>query len=270
MLGAKLGVRTIRRLILLAQARFEPEKLADPADKRWVRIGADTDDQSGHSWLDGCLDTPDALDLETALRQISADLADHSGEADLDLRRAQALGVMARRVLGQPALPDCGGREARTGAAEVNDGAGGTPGENAPGASEESGGPAVFRGDDAERAPSTGPVPRTPALRRPGRPVTIYLHFDAAQLADGCGGLGEVGSTGQLVTMDEIRRWCGTAGSITVRPVIDLNGTRATRGYQPTDVMREQIALRDLTCVFPHLWPRRAPDPTTGKRELQS
>ena len=100
--------------------------------------------------------------------------------------------------------------------------------------------------------------------------MTIYLHFDAAQLADGCGGLGEVGSTGQLVTMDEIRRWCGTAGSITVRPVIDLNGTRATRGYQPTDVMREQIALRDLTCVFPHLWPRRAPDPTTGKRELQS
>ena len=81
--------------------------------------------------------------------------------------------------------------------------------------------------------------------------MTIYLHFDAAQLADGCGGLGEVGSTGQLVTMDEIRRWCGTAGSITVRPVIDLNGTRATRGYQPTDVMREQIALRDLTCVFP-------------------
>ena len=252
MLGAKLGVRTIKRLILLAQARFEPEKLADPADKRWVRIGADTDDQSGHSWLDGCLDTPDALDLEAALRQISADLADDSGGADLDLRRAQALGVMARRVLGQPALPDCGGREARTGAAEVNDGAGGTPGENAPGASEESGGPAVFRGDDAERAPSTGPVPRTPALRRPGRPVTIYLHFDAAQLSDGCGGLGEVGSTGQLVTMDEIRRWCGTAGSITVRPVIDLNGTRATRGYQPTDVMREQIALRDLTCVFPH------------------
>ncbi len=135
MLGAKLGVRTIKRLVLLAQARFEPEKLTDPADKRWVRIGADTDDQSGHSWLDGCLDTPDALDLEAALRQIAADLADHSGEADLDLRRAHALGVMARRVLGQPELPDCGGREARTGAAEVNDGAGGTPGEDAPGTS---------------------------------------------------------------------------------------------------------------------------------------
>ena len=123
MLGAKLGVRTIKRLILLAQARFEPEKLADPADKRWVRIGADTDDQSGHSWLDGCLDTPDALDLEAALRQIAADLADHSGEADLDLRRAQALGVMARRVLGRSELPDCGGRDARPDADEVNDGA---------------------------------------------------------------------------------------------------------------------------------------------------
>lgn len=80
----------------------------------------------------------------------------------------------------------------------------------------------------------------------------IYLHFDAAQLTDGCEGLAEVGTTGQLVTMDEIRRWCGTAGGVTIRPVIDLNGGRATRGYEPTDVMREHIALRDRTCVFPH------------------
>lgn len=54
------------------------------------------------------------------------------------------------------------------------------------------------------------------------------------------GGLGEVGTTGQLVTVDQIRRWCGAAGSITIRPVIDLTTTtRATRSYEPTDVMRE-------------------------------
>ncbi len=276
LLGAKLGVRTIKRLLLLAQARFEPEKLADPADKRWLRIGADADDATGRSWLDGCLDTPDALDLDAALRQIAADLADDSGDANLDRRRAQALGVMARRTLGQPELPDCGMPAAHTGADDSNDEADGVRDEN-PAASASSsassilpgGGGAESHGDDAEHAPSAGlPSTEAPdlgglaggrgqssaarAFRRPARPIMIYLHFDAAQLTDGCGGLAEVGTTGQLVTIDEIRRWCGTAGRITIRPVIDLNGTRANRGYEPTDVMREHIALRDRTCVFPH------------------
>ncbi len=256
LLGAKLGVRTIKRLVLLAQARFEPETLTDLAEKRWVRIGADTDDPSGRSWLDGCLDTPDALDLDAALRQIAADLADDTSEADLDRRRAQALGVMARRALGQSELP-------------VNDEANVSADENPTEPSSTSaptmppsGGPAESD-DDALRAPpvtlpavgahaSSSPVTGRRMFSRPGRPVTIYLHFDAAQLTDRCGGLAEVGTTGQLVTMDEIRRWCGAAGSIIVRPVIDLNGTRVTRGYEPTDVMREHIALRDRTCVFPH------------------
>ncbi|MFT4224942.1 MAG: HNH endonuclease [Micropruina sp.] len=287
LLGAKLGVRTIKRLVLLAQARFEPEKLTDLAEKRWVRIGADTEDPSGRSWLDGCLDTPDALDLDAALRQIAADLADDTGDADLDRRRAQALGVMARRALGQPELPDCGMPAARTGVDDSNDEADGIRDEN-PAASAPSsassmlpgGGGAESHGDDAEYAPSAGlpstgapnlgdDAEQTPSVGLPavgisgrpsgarafrghGRPIMIYLHFDAAQLTNGCGGLVEVGTTGQLVTIDEIRRWCGAAGSITIRPVIDLSGTRVTRGYEPTDVMREHIALRDRTCVFPH------------------
>lgn len=103
-LGAKLGVRTIKRLALTAIARFEPDRLPNPETRRWVRINTDTDTLDGASWLDGRLDTPDALDLEAALRFIAADLA-AGGEDDLDLRRAQALGVMARRTLGQPELP---------------------------------------------------------------------------------------------------------------------------------------------------------------------
>ncbi|MFT3969129.1 MAG: HNH endonuclease signature motif containing protein [Micropruina sp.] len=300
LLGAKLGVRTIKRLVLLAQARFEPEKLTDSAEKRWVRIGADTDDATGRSWLDGCLDTPDALDLDAALRQIAADLADDSADADLDRRRALALGVMARRALGQPELPDCGMPAARTGADDSNNEAadgvreenpaalasssassmlpgggaaeshgddeehaasGGLPSTDVPNLAGLAGGRGQPLGDDAEQTPSVGlPTDAVGIRGRPsgaravrglGRPIMIYLHFDAAQLTDGCGGLAEVGTTGQLVTIDEIRRWCGTADSITIRPVIDLNGTRVTRGYEPTDVMREHIALRDRSCVFP-------------------
>ncbi len=269
-LGAKLGVRTIKRLALTAIARFEPDRLPNPETRRWVRINTDTDTLDGASWLDGRLDTPDALDLEAALRFIAADLA-AGGEDDLDLRRAQALGVMARRTLGQPELPT----EAAT-TDQPNAGArvDAEPGNKGPTETTDSIGTreadvtdSLDSGDaglpDLADQPAHGisePVAGAPATRhrtvsgslaRRGRPVSIYLHFDATQLTN-CGGLAEVGTTGQLVTIDQIRTWCGTAGTITIRPVIDLNQDRRTRSYQPTDVIREHLALRDRTCVFPH------------------
>ncbi len=330
-LGNKLGVRTIKRLVLLAIARFEPETLTDPAQHRWVRINADSDGADGASWIDGRLDTPDALDLEAALRLIAADLAAGGVDADLDVRRAQALGVMARRMLGQPDLPAdpatamCGaagpggspderntneedtpachagdgrpdggpegdiGRDANDGrdlpGFPDEDGSGGHPdgqgrdlngGGAAPApdadhdhdqgdcadADRWGGGgnaidPAPAAGSAGGNAPGQDTIGRPGASTRPGRglpggrPVRIYLHFDATQLAS-CAGLGELGSTGQLVTIDQLRTWCGAAGSITVRPVIDLNRSRTTGSYQPTDVMREHLALRDRSCVFPH------------------
>lgn len=229
MLGGKLGVRTIKRFTLMAKARFEPDTLTDPDERRWVYTGAHPDELDGAGWVEGRLDTPDALDLEAALRLIAADLAAAGADDDVDVRRAQALGVMARRTLGQPELSG----------AENTRGTANTAGT-----------------DSAPRlpeAPNNWPSPSDANARAvsSGRPVTIYLHFDATQL-DTCTGLGELGTTGQLVTIDQIRAWCGAAGTITIRPVIDLNSSRSTRSYQPTDVMREHLALRDQTCVFPH------------------
>lgn len=208
-----LGVRTIKRLALMAAARFEPDTLTDPDERRWVRIAADRDGAGGAGWVDGRLDTPDALDLEAALQRIAADLAQAGAQDDLDVRRAQALGVMARRALGQPELP----AEAAAESTEPPTDADRSPGSASPG----------------------------------GRPVMLYVHVDAAQLVTGRG-LAEVATTGQLVTIDHLRRWCGDAGTITVRPVIDLTTDRTGRGYEPTDTMREHLALRDRTCVFPH------------------
>ncbi len=344
-LGARLGVRTIRRFVLMAQARFEPDTLTDPNRRRWVKIGADCDDVDGAGWVEGRLDTPDALDLEAALRLIAADLAAEGVDVDLDARRAQALGVMARRMLGQPELPAdpatamCGaagpggspdevvdrntdradtpacrggggrpdggpedgvGRDANDGRdlpGFANDDQSGFVGDDGPGGDSDGQGrdlngggaaPAPDAGHDQDQdqdqhdcadadrrvgggkaidpAPAgsagggasdqdtiapPGAVVRAGRGLRGGRPVRIYLHFDAAQLA-GCAGLGELGSTGQLVTIDQLRAWCGTAGTITVRPVIDLNRSRTTGSYQPTEVMREHLALRDRSCVFPH------------------
>lgn len=187
----RLTVRRIKRLALQAVARFEPEKLIDRDAQRWVRITADAGTTSGAGWVDGRLDSPDALDLEAALQSVARDLAEAGNTDDLDRRRAQALGVMARAALG--------------------------------------------------RAGSDAPV---------GRAVQVYVHLAADAAGDKS--LTEVGSTGQLVTAEAVRRWCGSTATITVRPVIDLNADREVRGYQPTDVIREQVALRDRTCVFPH------------------
>ena len=83
------------------------------------------------------------------------------------------------------------------------------------------------------------------------RAVTLYLHLGHDQLATGIG-LAELGTTRQLVLFEQVRQWCGGAGSITIRPVIDLNTNREVTGYQVSPRQHEHIALRDKTCVFPH------------------
>ncbi len=294
-LGATLGVRTIKRLALTALARFEPDQLPNPQQRRWARIATDLDTADGASWLDARLDTPDALDLEAALRLIATDLATDSDD-DLDLRRARALGVMARQMLGQPALPTAAATPGESNTSPTSqdrpdaDTDHGQPDADATAqpADHEHNTPTDCRDASTDRrdpladrhdphthpAPAMG-LPADPTCDRRtitgrgvsrGRPVSIYLHLDATQLTT-CTGLGELGTTGQLVTIDQIRAWCGAAGSITIRPVIDLNHSRRTRSYQPTETMRQHLALRDTTCVFPHCTRAAHPlrQPRTGE-----
>ncbi|WP_248581032.1 HNH endonuclease signature motif containing protein [Nocardioides sp. InS609-2] len=67
---------------------------------------------------------------------------------------------------------------------------------------------------------------------------------------------------GNLATVDQIQQWCGQSSTeVVVKPVIDLNEHIVCEGYQPSARLREQVSLRDQTCVFP--WctrPARAGD----------
>ncbi len=67
---------------------------------------------------------------------------------------------------------------------------------------------------------------------------------------------------GNLATLDQIYQWCTQSRTdVTVKPVIDLNEHIVCAGYQPSARLREQVILRDRTCVFP--WctrPARAGD----------
>ncbi|MFB9314199.1 HNH endonuclease signature motif containing protein [Nocardioides plantarum] len=87
-----------------------------------------------------------------------------------------------------------------------------------------------------------------------GRGVTIYAHLDAADLEQP----GTVDNTQSPVLIEQIRQWCQTAGTkVTVKPVIDLAADPAVTTYRPSEAIREQVELRDRTCVFPDCGRRR-------------
>ncbi len=102
------------------------------------------------------------------------------------------------------------------------------------------------------------PVPTDSTPRDPEPPVVeqrqvmLYLHLSDAALTGGVGLTGLMENAGrQLVTSEQVREWCATAGKVTVRPVIDLAEHITSPGYRPSERLREQVILRDHVCVFP-------------------
>ncbi|SDE59776.1 HNH endonuclease signature motif containing protein [Auraticoccus monumenti] len=111
----------------------------------------------------------------------------------------------------------------------------------------------------------TGRAPATPWPGRAPSQVTLYVHLSADALTGGSQRSGWVGNTGIPVTAGQIRDWCGRPDAkITVRPVIDLNTTATVDGYEVPDRLREHIALRDRTCVFP--WCSRPAHPRSTRQ----
>src|SRR4051794_18440523 len=100
--------------------------------------------------------------------------------------------------------------------------------------------------DHVERNPQ-------PARIKP-RQVVLYVHLSEAAIA-GAGAdldLARVEKTRSFVDADQVREWCANPDtSVTVRPVIDLNGQVRTDAYEIPDRLRERIVLRDAHCVFP-------------------
>ncbi|WP_322919475.1 HNH endonuclease signature motif containing protein [Nocardioides renjunii] len=86
------------------------------------------------------------------------------------------------------------------------------------------------------------------------REVVLHAHFDT-----GLDGLETVfGPTGRLeegqrlVLLEQVKGWCRVSRTkVTVKPVIDLNAELSAPGYDIPDRIREQVILRDRTCVFP-------------------
>ena len=55
----------------------------------------------------------------------------------------------------------------------------------------------------------------------------------------------------RLVLLDQLRGWCADSRTtLTIKPVIDLNTELTASGYAIPDRIRQQVTLRDRTCVF--------------------
>ncbi|WP_426246995.1 HNH endonuclease [Nocardioides sp. LHG3406-4] len=79
----------------------------------------------------------------------------------------------------------------------------------------------------------------------PARQVVLHVHLTeddpVARL-----------EPGTLTTLDQVRHWCTRSHTqVVIKPILDLNEPIVCDGYQPPPRLREQVILRDRTCVFP-------------------
>ena len=238
----RLGGAQLDRLVETALARFDPttaHRLAEERrETRHVEIDLDSTTLSGLTPVTGRIDLPDALDLEAALAHAAEQLAAWGSADSIDVRRARALGDLARQHLawhGEQTPPMPIGTTTLAHRGEPTQ-------------------PAGSSADSADAAGEGGPRWRVP----PRRQVVLYVHLDRSALdpTNACdsGGLavGRVENTGTPVTADTIRDWCGEGATrLSVRPVLDLDQPQRADTYQVPDRIREQVRLRDGTCVFP-------------------
>jgi 5-methylcytosine-specific restriction endonuclease McrA len=97
--------------------------------------------------------------------------------------------------------------------------------------------------------PDTGEITRT----IPGRKTELTLHLDAAEVStSSTSGVGRFGNTRTPISTEQIKEWLATSSTVTVRPVLDLNGHQPVDSYEIPDRIRRQVTLRDHHCVFPH------------------
>jgi hypothetical protein len=208
----RLVAETIKRYDLaVADPAADPEDGYLAVDPRHVTVNTDDVHYAGTLRIEAELDIADALDLDRAVAHHAATQKALGSELSLDARRAKALGDLART---QTALD-----------LAFQDGA--------------------VKGDGNDESTDNLPA---------AREVVIHAHFDASLSGDqtAFGPTGRMENGQRLALLDQIRSWCADSRTkVTVKPVIDLNANLTAQGYKVPADIREQVQLRDRTCVFP-------------------
>ncbi|MCF6379069.1 HNH endonuclease [Nocardioides KLBMP 9356] len=237
--AGRIGAVQLERLVAETIKRFDlatPDAAADPedgylhVDPRHVTLHDDDVHFAGTMRWEAELGIADSLDLDRAVAH-GAELRKAMGStASLDVRRAEALGDLARTqtALDLAFARSGGGFEARSARTSTTDMDGRVAGEERAGVSR----------------------PDLPAARQ----VVLHVHFDAVVVGEQTvfGPTGRLEERHKLLLLDQLTSWCGDSRTtITVKPVTDLNANLTAPGYDIPDRIREQVILRDQTCVFP-------------------
>jgi hypothetical protein len=246
--AGRVGPAQLDRLVAEAIKRYhlaEADPASDPedghlhVDPRHVTVDDEDVHFAGTMRVEAELDIADALDLKHAVAQGAAQQKALGSTESLDVRRAKALGDLARTqtALDLSSSDDRALEEDRT-------------------AEPTSGGQAAE--DDRPDASGTDPSSNQTANQRtglrPARELVLHLHFDASLegVRTVFGPTGRMENGQRLVLLDQVRSWCGDSHTkVTIKPVIDLAAEQSAPGYDIPDRIREQVALRDGTCVFP-------------------
>jgi hypothetical protein len=208
----RLVAETIKRYDLAtADPAADPEDGYLAVDPRHVSVNTDDVHYAGTMRIEAEVDIADALDLDRAVAHHAATQKALGSELPLDARRAKALGELART---QTALD-----------LAFQDGA--------------------VKGDGDDESTDNLPA---------AREVVIHAHFDASMSGDTTvfGPTGRMENGQRLALLDQVQSWCADSHTlVTVKPVIDLNTNLTAQGYKVPADIREQVQLRDRTCVFP-------------------
>jgi hypothetical protein len=219
----RLVAETIKRYDLAtADPTADPEDGWQHVDPRHVTVDTDDVHYAGTMRIEAEVDLADALDLDRALAHHAATQKALGSELPLDARRAKALGDLARTQTALD-LADVagGGFEARSARTSTTEG--------------------------ADTDPAAEDLPAA-------REVVIHAHVDASFSGDATvfGPTGRMENGQRLVLLDQIKSWCAdTRTKVTIKPVIDLNTPLTAQSHAIPDRIREQVQLRDRTCVFP-------------------
>jgi len=211
----KVPPAQVDRLVEEAIARFMPEEAErqrrDAADGRRFDIDHQTVSFAGTSQIFGELDLADALDLDDAVGARADRLAALGCTESLDVRRALAVGELARRDL----TLDLTGEE---------------PGAAPPTARTGAGRKVVLHLHLSETAVHGAGDGADGGGLEVGRVENTRLPVTAETIREWCG---------------------RPDMQVIVKPVVDLAEHVSVHAYEVPDRIGEPVALRDLACVFP-------------------
>jgi hypothetical protein len=221
----RLVAETIKRYDLaVADPTADPEDGYLAVDPRHVTVNTDDVHYAGTLRIEAEVDIADALDLDRAVAHHAATQKALGSAESLNARRAKALGDLARTQTALDLFGRADGAEARPAGTSTT--------------------------DDTDTTAAETDHPNLPAARQ----VVIHAHFDASMSGEQTvfGPTGRMENGQRLVLLDQIKSWCAdTRTEVTIKPVIDLNAQLTAQGYEIPDRIREQVQLRDRTCVFP-------------------